>query len=278
MKNWTNNFKKKTPKSEQADLERPSDSADSILSKDWVAESDYIENYDPTEDGYSFPRHDDNSGDKGISLDDLRYINQNHEKQLLSDAQINPENRPLCEDSVSFGKNFLDAKFTEYKKPVYMAQAGGIILVISLAAFYFTHNLVISLIGFLITALLLLLALIAYFISAVVKISLDENRKAILLVKGLFTATSPTAITDYDVFIYNHENKYFQTMFLHLDVKLENGKFLSFSGRCEPDQKVCATKQSYSGTTEDLQATGGAFVIEKMAKLLDKASGCKRYK
>jgi hypothetical protein len=211
-----------------------------------------------------------------ISLDELANTEEHIKarKRLVKLEEFR-ETDPLNENSITINGNRIKAKFQEFQKSIYLANTGIFFLVLLSFVLKFLNSNV-NTIFFICWAILCLVlfafALLVYLMNPTVTVWLDESRNAIMSCSGLFTRFTAKKVTDYELFYHLHKSRCNRISFLHLDLKFEDGSYLSISGKTFESLR---NDRAASGA-ENLQALGGEYSIQQIAKLLAKAKNCRK--
>lgn len=279
MTDWKSKFRKRNQKIKEdakfsVEKSLPESGQDLIGDQWQTPPGDYDHESNEEESGFPKFADEDDAPENYISLDELANpaSNEKARKKLVSIKELK-STEPLYEDSIKIKSNGIEARFQEFRKPYYLANAGYILMLACFVVLRFSRSSSILLFAVcaIISLFLLLLALIAYLANPTVSVRLDDERNAVMSCSGLFTSFEAKKVIEWDLFYHLHNTKYKRISFLHLELEFEDGCFLSISGRTLESLR---NNRAASGA-EDLQALGGEYTIQQIAKLLSKARNCK---
>lgn len=277
MMNWKNKFKKK----KQNYTWKPNNETESIVpesGQDLIGDEWQIakESYQTSENEQIFSKFENDSPRNQITLDELANptIHTKAKERVVKLEELS-ETDPLYENSININGNRIEAKFQEFQKSIYLANTGIFFLILLSFVLKFVNpnvNNIFVICCAVICLVLFAFALLVYLINPTITVWLDENRNAIISCQGLFTSFKTKKIREWDLFYHLHRRRYNSISFLHLDLKFEDGCFFSISGKTFESLR----NDRVASGAEDLQALGGEYTIQQIAKLLNKAKNCKR--
>lgn len=280
MENWKNKFKKKKQKftnnNEVLEDALPV-SREDLIGDEWKkADEDFT--YESTDNDSGSPRFADDEDDSRnfITLDELSNPDEHVKvRERLVKLEELRETEPHQSKNMKIDGNRIEAKCQEFRKPLYLSNIGYIFLILIFLAIRIKDvNINNIWIGSCIILCLLsfIFVLLIRSSNPTISVWLDKNKNACFSCSGLFTNFGPKQISEYDLYYHLHKSRYYRISFLHLDLKFEDGCYFSISGKTfeslRNDRASCGA--------ENLQALGGEYAIQQIAKLLGKARNCKR--
>lgn len=279
--NWKNKFKKKKQNSkcnEGHEIESiMPESGQDLIGDEWQ-KVDEDSAFETIKDESVTPMFagDRTNSKNYISLDELVSTEEHIKarKRLVKLEELS-DAYPLYENSININGNRIEAKFQEFQKSIYLANIGIFFLILLSFVLKLLNpnvNNIFVICCAIICLVLFAFALLVYLINPTITVWLDENRNANMSCSGIFTNFGPKIVSEYDLFYHLHRRRYNSISFLHLDLKFEDGCFFSISGKTFESLR---NDRAASGA-EDLQALGGEYAIQQIAKLLGKAKNCQR--
>lgn len=185
------------------------------------------------------------------------------------------------------------AIFQEYKKSKFMAIFSLIYLIIPLVYGIFMisfpktfenfswssriSNGIIFLVFVGLFVAFLAIAIHMHYKRTILTIELDKDKNAFIYADGFWTHFDPECITEFQIYYHPHGYDQYGMPFLHLKIATESGRSLMISGQIPDESNRYTGRENLYPflSAENLQALGGAYVIEQMAKLLRNANDCK---
>lgn len=203
--------------------------------------------------------------------------------KLVNTPLLNPNQQDVDGKSVV-------AVFQEYRKPKFMAIFSFLYLVVPLAygifllsfkdlfgVDYQANNNIIFLTSIGLFLVFLAVAMHMHYKRVILTIELDPEKNAVVYADGSWTSFEPEYISEFQLYYHPHGIDQYGIPFLHLRLETEEGRILMISGQIpEGSNGYIGRENLYPFfSAENLQALGGAYVIEQMAKMLRNAKGCK---